>query len=666
MKTTVAAVAFTLICSIAFSQKEPIKFGDIPLEDLQMKSYDKDTTAEAVVLTDFGETNFVYSPTKGWQLNFERTIRIKILTKEGYSWADFRIPLYKSGSDSEKISGLKAYTYNLENGKVVETKMKSDAVFEEQSSANLKLTKFTLPNVKEGSVVDVTYKISSDFIFNYQDWAFQSTIPTRYSEYRASFPEFFFYETLMQGYIPLAINEKKQFIQKFTVPYQSDPGAGGKIDKGTYELNSNGSRYRWAAQNVPAFKEEPYLTTVQDYISKINFELNYVKYPSQPVKNYMGSWADLNNMFLENQYFGQPVRGSGFLTKTAEGLTAHTATEQEKVAAIYAYVKSAVIWDGRYRLYLDDNLKNPINNKKGSSAEINLLLVSLLQKAGLKADPVLISTRKHGFIREQFALSSQFNSVICVVTVDNKKILLDATHQYLPASLLPEECLNGKGYIISKESPGWVNITAPKSKKYTLAEITIDEGQLKGKISTTNDNYEAFSIRKSYYKEGEAEYLKHWGEATIDVVKAEFENMDKINLSVKENIVFEHQDKVEEASILYINPMLHFQVRENPFKTETRVYPVNFGRSTEQTFVCRITIPENYQVDEMPQNKITALPDNGGKFLYSAQVIGNAVTITSVVAINQPLFIQDEYPALREFFNLIVAKHAEQVVLKKK
>ncbi len=156
-KLLLTATLFLLFFHL-MAQKAPIKFGDIPIEDLKMTTYDKDSSAVAVVLTDYGESGMIYSAEKGFMLTFERITRIKILRKEGLEWGNFEVPLYHSAGNAEKLSSLKGITYNLENGKIIETKMKNDAVFKEKYDDNFDIMKIALPNVKEGSIVEVTYK----------------------------------------------------------------------------------------------------------------------------------------------------------------------------------------------------------------------------------------------------------------------------------------------------------------------------------------------------------------------------------------------------------------------------------------------------------------------------------------------------------------------------
>ncbi|MEQ8425793.1 MAG: DUF3857 domain-containing protein, partial [Cyclobacteriaceae bacterium] len=207
-----ALLAFNLV-----AQKPPIKFGNVPKEDLEMTTYLQDSSAVAVVLADFGESSIIFNQLNGFEIQFERIRRVKILTKEGYDWANFSIPLYRQDNLDEKLTTLKAVTVNLENGKSSETKLGKDGIFEEIVSENWSQTKLTMPNVMVGSVIDITYKVTSPYLFNFQDWEFQTTIPVRWSEYQARIPEYYEYQRFLQGYVQLKINETSSQSRTITI-----------------------------------------------------------------------------------------------------------------------------------------------------------------------------------------------------------------------------------------------------------------------------------------------------------------------------------------------------------------------------------------------------------------------------------------------------------------
>lgn len=671
MRKLLVLSLLSAIFIVGYTQKPPIKFGDVTLDEVKMTQYDADPSASALVLTDFGSSVIDYNPSENWfKLNYERITRIKILTKDGYSQADFEVPIYHSGSSKEKLTGLKVVTHNLENGKVATSKIGNDAIFEEKYDQNTNIIKFTAPNVREGSVVEVTYKISSDFLQYLRDWDFQSTIPVLWSEYRTYIPEYFHYYKYTQGYVAMHVNESRENAKSFTITGKSGDDTflqRASIQTSTLSYKENYNRY--AVKDAPAFRNEPFMTTYLDYISRINFELGYYQFPNQMRKDIMGTWDDLVKTLLESQYFGVAVKGSGFLKKTAEEAMQGAASPTEKIAAIYNYVKSTIEWDGAYRKYLtDENLKDALDKKKGSSSHINLTLVSMLQKAGFNANPVILSTRNHGFVRENMALSSQFNYVIAQVIIDNKYLLLDATDRMLPMGILPERCLNGRGYVVSAENPGWIELAAPKTKTGVAAKLTLsDDGDINGQLKITSDGYAARKVRNAYFSNGEEEYVKTFSHGKpFSITRSEFKNTTVLDAMIEEHYEFELPKETPSPGTIYFSPIIYLSEGENPFKPEKREYPVNFGNAFERMFTLSLTLPSSYEIDEIPQSKAFSLPDGGGRYVYNVVVNGSTITITSILSVNKGLFSQLEYPNLREFYNLVVAKQAEHIVLKKK
>lgn len=667
-----SVLGLVLSISTTSAQKPPIKFGDVPLEQIQMKVYAKDSTAAAVVLTDYGESTIDYSADKGFFIKFDRIRRVKILTKDGYEWGNFTIPLYHEGSKVEDLGSLKAVTYNLENGKVVETKMAKDAVFEEERDDNWTFVKLALPNVKEGSVVEITYRVTSPYIFNFQDWDFQTTIPTVWSEYRTRIPEYFDYRRFMKGYLTATINDLRQENKFFNIIYRERVGSekAGSIRTTQVQDRVDYVEYynRLVVQNAPAFKSEPYMTSYSDYVSGINFELSTFKLPNEPVQIFNDSWEKLNADYLKRESFGGVLRGSNFLKEHVELATSGRTEPKEKIASIYSYVRGLVEWNGDYRK-VPENLRSAIEKKKGSSADINVMMVAMMQKAGLNSNPVFISTRDHGFIRKEIPVASQFNYVIASVDIEGKTILLDATDRTLPMNILPQRCLNGEGFIISPDKSGWISLTPTKSRSSANMDLVLaDDGIMTGRAQFNHDGYFAQRARKDYFRKGQDEYLKEiktsygW-----DVESSSFENQEKLSEPMKEVYQVKLSEHVQAAgSTMYINPLLAFRLERNPFQSETRAYPVDYGSPEDQLLMLRLRIPEGWVTEEMPQPKVLVMPSNGARYTYSISQNGNVLTVLSQLTINKPLWSFEEYKPLRDFYVQVVAKQAEQIVLKKK
>jgi hypothetical protein len=269
-------------------------------------------------------------------------------------------------------------------------------------------------------------------------------------------------------------------------------------------------------------------------------------------------------------------------------------------------------------------------------------------------------------------MTRQFNYVILSVTIDGKTILMDATEKHLPMGEIPERCLNGEAIqiIIEGKKFRWINLEAQKKSRTIInADMKLkQDGSLSGTINVTRDGYDALETRKIYASKGKEEYLKS--------LKAdngwELENTKVEGLEdLRSQLVITHEVSLDNhsdvaAGLIYLNPFFTGRLEDNPFKSNQRLYPVDFGSPFDKIVISKIEIPEGYIVDEVPEPKALALPGNAGKYMHNVLVAGNFVNVTSSFSITKSLYTQNEYALLREFYNQVVAKQAEQIVLKKK
>jgi hypothetical protein len=666
----VLAALFFLFHYAAFGQEVPVKFGKVTEEELKMKSYPKDTSAAAVILVDYGRSYFSYAD--GFKVNFERVMRIKILKKTGYDWANMVVPYYqKSGTGKEQVSNIKGVTYNLEGGKMVKVKMEDKAIFDEKESANWSNKKFTLPAVKEGSVLEISYAITSDFLFNLRDWTFQRSIPVVHSEYRAAIPEYFQYKQMPQGYEPFAVNEALPSTMSFTVTWGSSMEVGvggGRTAAGSESVNASSVNHRWVMKDVPAITSEAYITTLNDYVSKVEFELEWVRYPNQIAKRIAGNWSSLTEDLMKEESFGLQLNRTGFFKNEVASMQA-IKDSVDRLNAVYEFVKKSVKWNGQAGKYVTNSLRKAFDTKTGNVADINLMLVAMLRDAGFEAHPVILSTRDNGRAPHTPVLS-RFNYVIAYAKIGDKSILMDATDPLMPLGYLPKHCLNGQGWLVAKNAGDWVPLkSGERTSELMSAELQIlPTGVLTGKVSQSTSGLWAVSQRRKVQEAGEETFLKSFtsSQNQLERKKPVLQNLKEYQKPFGLQYEVSSPEETQHKDIIYLNPMLLKEQPENPFKLATRKYPVDFAQPTEEVYVCSFTIPDGYAVEEMPKSISLVLPENGGKFTYVLQSQGNKIQVMSKMSINKPVFYAEEYEFLKEFYTQMVAKHAEQIVLKKK
>jgi hypothetical protein len=634
----------------AFPQQSPPKFGTVAPADIQSRAYAPDTTAEAVILDDFGETFLEEDEHRGYRVAYRRLTHIKILKKSGYSWASVSVPMYRAGTNQqETIREVRGRTYNANPGGGATTvDLTEKEVFEENLGDGWFAAKFTLPDVREGSVIEYSYVVLSDFVFRLNDWAFQHEIPVRRSEHHLALSPNFQYRVIFNGPVALSLD-------------RSSPGLNGGI------------RYEWAMDNVPPLREEPYMTALNDYRARIRFELTGTTLPGQGPRSYSKTWEDLDKTLLTEAEFGQALNRTGFLKDLGQQLKTGYPDTLARLTAAHDLVKTLMTWNGKHTIWAGSALKTAYERKTGSAAEINLLLVGLLREAGLDAQPVVLSTRRHGLVPQNYPLLTWFNHVVALVTAGGRDVLLDATSPLLAADMLPAECLNGTGRLIHLRRPRWVSL-APRQRQvtvHTLALTLKPDGSLSGTAETSHSGYAGLQRRTEVFTKGVSAFLQKdlpraYPSCTLSLPAVD--NADSVGKSLVTRCTLESTELVQTAgNRLYLTPLLSTARRENPFKSPKRAFPVDFGAALEETSLISFAVPEGYVVEELPKSLGIALPNDGGRYTFSVlqSLTDNKLRVTSRLVLRKTVFTPDEYGALREFFDKIVAKQAEQVVLKK-
>ncbi len=671
MKKSLIHVLSLLLTAVYFAgaQDRPkIKFGSVKAEDFKTTVYDLDTSAAAVVIADIGSTEIVGNNKGSFSLEFKNYRRAHILKKSGYDIGDVEINLYTSsaGNAEEQLNNLKAVTYNLENGKVVETKLDvKSAVFKDKINKNLTIRKFTFPNIKEDSIIEYEYKIMSDFVFNLQPWEFQGQYPRLWSEYNVAMPEFYNYVTLTQGYHAYAVKEQKNRRSNFTMA--ETRGAGG-TDRANFSANV--TDYRWAMKDVPALKLENFTSTLRNHISKIEFQLQAIRDPF-PYRPIMGTWASVTKDLMNDEDFGlQLTKDNGWLGDATQDAVGNASTFTDKARNIYYWVRDHFTCTSTSARYLQKSLRNILKDKNGNVAEINILLIAMLRKAGINADPVLLSTRSHGYSHAIYPLIDRMNYVVCRIETDGKEYYLDASRPRLGFGKLGTDCYNGHARIINEAATS-VDLTpesVKESKMTTIFMINSEEGKWIGSLQQVPGYYESYRIRNNLKESNTGqlakEIVKGFG-LEISTAKERVDSLEKFEEPV--GVFFEFDVAQPEEDILYVNPMFGMGYKENPFKSAERFYPVEMPYTIDEFYTLQMEVPSGYVLDELPKQAIVKFnEEEDAVFEYRISESAGTVSLRSRIRVKRAWFDPEEYEILREFFNFVVKKQNEQIVFKKK
>jgi hypothetical protein len=650
------------------NELKTFKFGKVDPEEFQTTVKGPDSSAAAIKLFDVGKGHFEISRKSGeFVYAFTRHVRFKVVNKNAYDLADFNVNLYNSstGMDKEDLVMIKAATYNLVDGKVEVSKMTSDAKFTNRVDKNHILKKFTLPNVKEGSIIEYTYSTVSDFIFVLDDWYFQSRYPTKYNAFTLTLPEYYIYKISAYGYVDVKTMKPEVTQQSFTIP--ASPGSNPEY------LMANVTRTNYYAENVPAIKDESYITTLEDYISKMTFEMNATNFPGSGYKDYGSTWPKLINELLDEEKFGKFLKRNNIPKGYLSAVLKEEKDSVKVMHHIFEHVKKSMKWSGSNNFYTSEVSPGAVLQKKaGNAADINLTLLALLNAAGIKADPVLLSTRGNG-AHPGYPMLSKFNNVIVATEIGGQTYLLDATDEDNMEGLISYHNLNHEGLQINvaNKSGMWISLDQPMLSKTTVScVLSLGEDNIfKGNLYQSTSNYEGLRQRSKYKSAAsEAEFLKNYKSTKpgLEIVSYKVTNLNAPEQDLMESLDVLIEDNVENAgNMFYFTPLLFERTKENPFALEERMFPVDFGYPLEEDFRMTLEYPASYKVEKLPKNEAFALPEDGGTFsiLYNAE--DNRIAIRSKITLKKAVYSSEEYHALKELFKNIVRKQGEQIVFKK-
>jgi hypothetical protein len=651
MLKTILTTVFAVLLSICFAQKKAEKWGKISEEDLKMTVYPLDSAASAIILQDVGRIGMEFNG-RDFDVFFSHSRRIKVFDVAGFKEGNLAIP-YRSRRNDQSLIDLDVQI-TLPNGE--KQKVTTENIYTEKLSKNLWAKKVFIPNLQKGAVIEYRYKLRSNDFFALYDWYFQDEMPVRWSEVEVSIPEYYEYVYLMRT----------------TKPF--DLKTSAKED-----VISGGSRFahnilQFGMSDMPAIREEPYVTTTEDYKSHISFQLKSIGRPGYETEEILSSWEAVSKRLMEMDGFGVQITKKNKFNALWDAYSAILSTNDDaktKAEKALQLVRENISWNGKFRITSTDNLDDAYEKKTGASADLNLAVVALLKKAGLLAWPVLTSTRSHGEMYPEYPFVDQFNSVLALVQIENDFILLDATNPFNDINQLSREHNTSAGWIVDVNKSEWFDFSPQEQTETWLGDVTISEdGILKGHFSMVGAGSSAVHWRSMLHNKKPEAFLKttfaqSFPDTKTDSIEVANEKDIKKPLTLK--FYCEVPGAVNEVNdFLYVRPILDFYVLENPFKSPKREFPVNFVYPVKSTYIFNLRIPEGYTLTDMPPGAKIALPDNAGKLLFScSKPSDKMVQVILKMQLNKLNFEPDEYAALRQFFSLIGEKTQTQLVLKK-
>ena len=644
----------TLLINIELNAQSRLnnrKFGNITKEEFKINVDSIEKNADAFVISDIGSSYFIPFVDE-IKLIYKRHLILKINTKNGFDAATIKFLTFHRLSKREFINKLKGFTYNLENDKIIKTEIDKNNIFSEDVSKNWNEERISFPNIKEGSIIELVYEIESPFLFNWNPWTFQNKIPTLYSAYTIYVPSFCNLIPVVQS----AFNLKKTQKQEHSTLANDFTNIDNVIT--------------WEAFNLPPIYEEPYITSIENFETKVKLIMQSLKIPGQTDRIFYYSWEETSRLLEEEEDFGDYYMSKkNWLHEEVKKIIGNETDKIAILKKIYYFIKNNFSLENSRSIFTTKSIKNTFNKKSGTISEINLILIAMLKELNYDAKPVLISTVNNGRSHPTIAIIEEYNYLICIVTIDEELIFLDASDKYNVFGMLPKKCYNGGGHIVSKENSETLNIN-PKfliEQNKTLVNIFPNEDELKINIKEQVGIEESIKIKKEINAKGIEKYKKIIQEninSNIILNDININYNDTLaNVTLYKNGVL----KPFTEKVFYFNPLIINAIQTKLFTNEKRTLPIEMPYLIKNEYLFNFQLPSDYFIEDLPKSEKINFNTDEIDFIYltNYEKESNNFQLTIKLNFNNSLFYLEDYSGLHDFFSHIIKKCAEIITIKK-
>lgn len=625
-------------------------FGNPTQADYDLTTYPADPDATGVVLFESG---YYYADVINDYIRLVNVVhvKIKVLDAKNFEHATIDIPFYKDKSFTEKITHFKAVTHNQQ----VKIFVKEDAVFDTDFSEHWAVRKFTFPNVQDGSILEYTYHTETPYFARLEGWEFQGELPKLYSEFHTKIPGNYNFNKVLYGPHKLYINEASVKKYCFKVPGIADP-ADCRVS--TY-----------AMKNVPAFKEENFMLSKKNYLSRIAYEMIEYTNLEGITEKFTKTWKDVDKQFKYDKDFGRQLKYDSYFEEKLPAETLRIADELERATAVYDFIQKTFTWNGNYRTLSDIRVKDAFEKQSGNNSEINFSLYNALTAAGIDAKLVLISTRSNGLPVLLYPVMTDFNFVVVRALINGQSYLLDATNKNTPFGVLPFRDLNVRGRLMDfQEGSSWIDILPyDKNTHYVNAKISAAaDGNFTGSVDELHTGHIAVEKREELENSGDLSKAKAKQNRLkrVEVQNYTIENENENSEPLKEayEIILEPDlvgDKV------YLNLFfIENYFSKNPFVENERAFPIDFGFPVANTYLISIDLKDVYTLETLPANTLLKLSEKQGEVAVAYNLTGTVINIRLSVRLNQHAFSTEAYNGLKQYFAAIATAQSQPIVLK--
>ncbi len=630
---------------------------DFIKENINKTSYPLDTSARAVVLYEKVYFTVYYSNKYG--LCQHKNIRkiVKILTDAGKGYGDIKDEAYYNEFAFAEFTKPEGTTYNWEGNEIKKTKFDEASSKLESESDYLVALKFSMPEVKAGSIIEYEYSLDEPIKYIFGYWAYQEYLPKLYSEVEVTTDDRMRYTDFAQSTIPFKkIDDESEIIDSLlpSAYYTNFITAITSVHR------------RWVRKNIQAVKEEPFLSNIKNYTEKILFQSNtYPAYVGRSIVylNYDHTWKGINYGYIHNDYFLKELNDKNIdLLKLTYRVNANVKDSTQMAKNIFKYVRDNFT-NNTSGIKYKQSLQNILDERRGNAMKINLVLIGMLRMAGIQCEPVIISTTANMKLKEDLPMATSLNYMVTKVYVSGKEYLLDPATKYTPFGVLNSNCYNGYSRVVTKDSGYAINLTP---------DLLVDKDvTIVNTVNADTNNY-LLKFRHFYGNvhgpHNRREWIKDTTVVRDEIIKSlsagfELVGYNIVNLQNPDTaLVVEYTVKVPWAgNTIYMPSVLTQFYNGNPFKAAERQYPIEFPYAREDIYSLNLQLPVGYTFADSTSSAEYRYDDKTSmRYTAAYEPTNNMLQVSARLSRRETYFGREDYKSLKKYFDDVM--NAQQTV----
>lgn len=392
----------------------------------------------------------------------------------------------------------------------------------------------------------------------------------------------------------------------------------------------------------------------------------------------LGDWQSVAHWF---DGLARPQeQANDAIRATVAKITAGKTSEEDKARACYNWVANQTRYVGlefglsAFRPHAASEVHEKLY---GDCKDKAILLISLLNAAGIKAVPVLLKAADATPVESDLPNLNAFDHCIAQAQIDGKTVWLDATAETCAYGDIPESDRGAQAFVV-KDGKGEFQIIPPYLPEENGAIVTSHvnlkpDGGAEAAIEVTLRGEAAQGMRaavRSVTPDKRRDMMRQIAKRfAADGTLKEYTLPDADDKSGPYVLKFtlSAPEYASASGNLLLTPAApSVGGTENPFESETRSLPVVQNTTSLTKSETVVTLPAGYALTSVPAPMELSCAFETYRSSVTPSADGKTVTISESLESKSARVAPKDYPALRSFYTHLAKISRNKLVLQTK